>query len=202
MRNDQRQRILVLRLHMDEVDVEPIDVGDEVGITIDPRLDLPPVVLLQPVIGELLDRIEPDALRVVVDGLALGPSRRGNPALEVVELVVRGMIAERPDRRIAGRSKDDRLFWLSFLRGGGLRRRESVRTAVRRCRFGHDHSPGLKGVGDALRHAGARPWRMPVRNKAHGRFCRALGARVGQADNRRAAMKPARSPAARNRRVH
>ena len=48
---------------MDEVNIEPVDAGDEVGIGVDPRFDLSPVVLVQPVIGELADRIEADALR-------------------------------------------------------------------------------------------------------------------------------------------
>src|SRR6185369_16397745 len=123
----------MLRLHMDEVNIEPVDAGDEVGIGVDPRFDLSPVVLVQPVIGELADRIEADALRVIVDGFALGPSGRGDPALQVGELVIGRVKIEGPDRLIANAAKDDCLFGFRSSRWtgsrSGLRGRKGVRTA-------------------------------------------------------------------------
>src|SRR5688572_20405399 len=55
VRNDDRQRILMLRTDMDEVNVETIDLGDEVRQRVEPRLDLAPVVFRAPVASQLLD---------------------------------------------------------------------------------------------------------------------------------------------------
>ena len=60
--DDDRQRIFVLRLDVDEVDVEPVDVGDEVGQGVQPRLDLAPVIVVRPIVGELLHRRQLHAL--------------------------------------------------------------------------------------------------------------------------------------------
>ena len=49
VRNDERQRVLVLRADVDEVDVEPVDLGDEVRQRLEPRLALAPVVLRRPI---------------------------------------------------------------------------------------------------------------------------------------------------------
>ena len=45
VRDDERQRIFVLRADMDEVDVQPVDFGDEVRHGIEPRFDLAPVIV-------------------------------------------------------------------------------------------------------------------------------------------------------------
>ena len=73
VRDDQRQRVLVRRADVDEVDVEPVDLGDEVRQGVQLRFEAAPVVLRAPVPRELLHRRERHALRVVADGLALGP---------------------------------------------------------------------------------------------------------------------------------
>jgi len=49
MGHDQRQRIGMARLHVDEVDVEAVDLGDELRQGIEPRLGLAPVVAAAPV---------------------------------------------------------------------------------------------------------------------------------------------------------
>ena len=63
VRDDERQRVLVLRADVDEVDVEPVDLGDELRQRVQLRLDLAPVVLGRPVARELLHRRELHALR-------------------------------------------------------------------------------------------------------------------------------------------
>ena len=70
-----RQRALVLRTHVDEVDVEPVDLGDELGQGVELRLALAPVVVRRPVAREVLERRERHALRRVRDGLLLRPPR-------------------------------------------------------------------------------------------------------------------------------
>ena len=54
VRDDQRQRALVARLDVDEVDVEPVDLGLELREGVQLCLGLPPVVLGRPVACELL----------------------------------------------------------------------------------------------------------------------------------------------------
>ena len=62
VRDDHRQRILMLRLHVDEVDVEAVDLGDEVRQRLQMRLALAPIVFRSPVLDELLHRGELHAL--------------------------------------------------------------------------------------------------------------------------------------------
>ena len=51
MRDDHGERVLVLRLHVDEVDVEAVDLGEEVGKGVQPRLAFAPVVFVGPVVA-------------------------------------------------------------------------------------------------------------------------------------------------------
>ena len=50
-RDDQRQRILVLRAHVDEVDVQSVDLGEELREGVQSRLAPAPVVLGGPVVA-------------------------------------------------------------------------------------------------------------------------------------------------------
>jgi hypothetical protein len=43
--DDERQRVLVLRANVDEVDVQPIDLGHELREGVQPRLALAPVII-------------------------------------------------------------------------------------------------------------------------------------------------------------
>ena len=81
---------------MDEMDVDAVDIGDEVRIGVDPALDLSPVVLVEPVVGELLDRRELHALRCIVDQLPVGPSRGRDTALHVGKFIIGRVEAEGP----------------------------------------------------------------------------------------------------------
>ncbi len=83
VRDDDGQRALVLRAHVDEVDVEPVDLGDELGQGVELRLALAPVVVRRPVAREVLERRERHALRRVRDGLLLRPPRGLNAPPQV-----------------------------------------------------------------------------------------------------------------------
>ena len=48
MRDDQGPRLRMLRANMDEMDVEPVDLGGELAEPIEPRLALPRLVALAP----------------------------------------------------------------------------------------------------------------------------------------------------------
>ena len=60
--HDQRQRVLVPRPDVDEVDVDPVDLGRELGQRVQSRLGPAPVVLGRPVAGERLQRRQLHAL--------------------------------------------------------------------------------------------------------------------------------------------
>jgi hypothetical protein len=72
VRYNQRQRVLVPRTDIYEVDVQPVDFSDEVRHGVEPWLDLAPVVVRLPVAQNLLDRFERHALRVVANGSCSG----------------------------------------------------------------------------------------------------------------------------------
>ena len=91
----------MLRLDLDEVDIEPVDVGDEVRIGEQLRFGAAPIVVVGPVIRELLRGRQADPLRGVVDGLALGPPSGFDAPLEVGEFFVGRVILERADRGVA-----------------------------------------------------------------------------------------------------
>ena len=88
MGHDQRQRVLVPRLHVDEVDVHPVDLGDKLRQRVQPLRDAPEVVLVQPVTTEGLQSRELDALRAVGNELLAWPARRSNSPAQIVELLV------------------------------------------------------------------------------------------------------------------
>ena len=74
--DDERQRIFMLGANVNEMNVQPIDLGEELGQRIQPRLSLAPLVLRRPIVGEPLNRRELHALGLIGNGLPVGPSRR------------------------------------------------------------------------------------------------------------------------------
>src|SRR5918998_5340464 len=110
VRNDERQRILMFRTDVNEMNVQPIDLGDEVREGLQLLLALAPVVLLRPVARERLHRREPRALRLIFDGLLFGPARLRDASAEVDEFLFRNVDVE---------GSDCALF-PSFLRHGGF----------------------------------------------------------------------------------
>ena len=122
VRDDERHRVLVLGANVDEVDVDPVDLGDEVREGREALLERAPVVVRRPVVGQCLDRLELHALGGV--HLPVGPLRRVDATAQVVELLLGDVDRERADVRAR--------------RGGGLpswllsRRWKVVRRVARR----------------------------------------------------------------------
>ena len=100
MRDDERQRVLVLGADVKEVNVEPVDLGDVVQERVQLRLALAPVVVRPPVARERLHRREPHALRVVGDRLALGPPGRIDASAQVGEVRLGKADLKRSDSRL------------------------------------------------------------------------------------------------------
>src|SRR6266849_1481534 len=74
--DDERQRILMYRANVDEMNVEPIDLGHELRQGVQLRLALAPVVICPPIARECLSRRQLHALRCIGDRFALRPLGR------------------------------------------------------------------------------------------------------------------------------
>jgi hypothetical protein len=96
--HDQRQRVLVTRLHVDEVDVLSLDLGLEMRQRVQPRFAPAPFVVARPVAAELLDRRQLHALRAIRDQLLAGPAHRGDAAAQVVQRLARDVDVEGANR--------------------------------------------------------------------------------------------------------
>ena len=83
---------------MNEVNVESVNLGDEVGQGVEPRFHLAPIVLRRPIARELLHRVELHALRVVRYLFPLRPDRRVDAPAQVDKLRFRSMEREWADR--------------------------------------------------------------------------------------------------------
>ena len=82
---------------MNEMDVQPVDLGDELRQRIEPRLDLPPVVVRLPIAHELLQGRQRHALGFIRDGLLFGPPCGRETAAKVDEVLLGNIDAERTD---------------------------------------------------------------------------------------------------------
>src|SRR6266516_3807331 len=89
---------------MDEVDVQPIDLGLELWQRVQSRLAPAPVVLGRPVAREVLYRRQLHTLRPIGDEFPGRPARRINAAAQLVDLALRYFDSERPDRALRART--------------------------------------------------------------------------------------------------
>ncbi len=96
---------------MDEVNVEPINVGDEVGQGIEPRFHLAPVVLCRPIARQLLSGCEPHALRVIRYLFLVRPLGRVDAPAQVGELRFRSMEREGTDFVFGTHLRNSLLGW-------------------------------------------------------------------------------------------
>src|SRR6267378_4027950 len=70
---NERQRIFMFRTSVNEMNVQPIDLGDELRQGVQFRLALAPIVFCPPVAGECLNRRELHALRRIRDCFPFRP---------------------------------------------------------------------------------------------------------------------------------
>ena len=67
VRNDKRQHIFMFRPRMNEMNVEPIDLGHELREGVQLRLRLPPIVISPPIVRKRLNRRQLHALGLIGD---------------------------------------------------------------------------------------------------------------------------------------
>ena len=103
MRDDERQRIFMLRTNVNEMNVQPVDLGDELRQGVELRLALAPVVVGRPIAREFLHRRERHALGLVRDRLPVGPLGRRDAPAEIDERLFRDVDAEVTDQVVLGR---------------------------------------------------------------------------------------------------
>ena len=106
MRDDERQRIFMFRTNVNEMNVEPIDLGDELRQGVQLRLHFAPVVVCRPIAREFPHRRELHALRLIRDRLPFGPSRGGDAPAEFDEFRFRNIDGEGTDCVAFGRCDD------------------------------------------------------------------------------------------------
>src|ERR1035438_9219489 len=92
----------MLGTDVDEMNVQPVNLGREVRQGVQFRLTGAPVVLGPPVACELLYQLEPHALRVVGDRLAVSPRRCREPPTQIGDFLFWKFDTERPDFSFAG----------------------------------------------------------------------------------------------------
>src|SRR5579859_1353104 len=102
------------------MNVEPVDLGQELGQGVQLRLALAPVVLRLPVAREVLHYREPDALGVVGDRLALGPPGRADPPAQVGEIRLGKADLEGADRGVVAAARLLRAFSHCFVPPSGV----------------------------------------------------------------------------------
>jgi hypothetical protein len=155
VRDDQRQRILMRRLHVDEMDAQPVDLGHELRQRVQPRLTSAPVVFRRPVVREVPHRRELHALGLVIDRLPLGRPPRRDPPLEVGDRLLGDIDTKRPDGWIRGHGRSvgthDRC---PFCRAGKPDRQSAAPEALTR--------PARRPASPFPRHTGPLRPRRPL----------------------------------------
>ncbi len=148
MRDDHRQRIVLPGPNVDEVDVDPVDLGDELRQRVQPRLHLPPVVIGLPVADQRLHRREPHALRLISNDLLVRPPACGEATAQINQVLLRHIDTERTNCIACSRQ------------------RRLNREQAREPRCGDAHggaaqklaSVGVEKVGARLRFHRESPW--------------------------------------------
>ena len=101
VRDDERQRIVMFRTNVNEMNVQPVDLGDELRQSVHLCFDLAPVIVCRPIARECLDGRELHALRLICDGFLFGPAGRGDASSELNERLFRNVDAAEGSNGIA-----------------------------------------------------------------------------------------------------
>src|SRR5262245_59970185 len=83
MCDQKRQGGFMLGATMNAVNVEPVNLGLEIGNGIQPRFNLPPVIWGAPMLQDLLDGLQGNALRKVGNSLLVRQARDGEALFEI-----------------------------------------------------------------------------------------------------------------------
>src|SRR5271167_923734 len=97
VRNDQRQRIFMFRTDVNEMDVEPVDLGDELWQGVQSCFDLAPVVICRPIPRERLSGRELYSLGCIGNRLSFGPLGRVDAPAQIGQVRLRNLYLKPTD---------------------------------------------------------------------------------------------------------
>ena len=146
MGHDQRQRVLMPRLHVDEMDVHPVDLGRELPQRVQPRLARPPVVLGRPKTGERLrsPTAHPATDRQPTPSTANAPPptrRRNSASCSSGTSIWNGRTS------VVVTDKTALLLFVDGVLGASHRARRRCKTRRRCCEGGPSHPASRAGAG-------------------------------------------------------
>jgi hypothetical protein len=98
VRDDERQRVLLFRANVNEMNVQPVDLRDELWQGAEPGLALAPVVFAGPILRQVLHGLELHALRRVVDRLSFRPAGRLDAPAKICQRLFRSLEMKRTNR--------------------------------------------------------------------------------------------------------
>src|SRR5271169_3869782 len=100
VRDDEWQCFFMFRANVNEMNVQPVDLGDELREGVQFCLALSPVVSGRPIAGKFPHCRKLHALRLICDSLLFGPLRGRNAPAKLIELGLRYADGEGADRGI------------------------------------------------------------------------------------------------------
>ena len=98
VRDDERQRIFMFRTNVNEMNVQPIDLGHELRQGVQFRLALAPIVICRPIAREFLHRRERHALRFIRDRFPVRPPCRVDAPAQFGKFRFRNIHLKRTNR--------------------------------------------------------------------------------------------------------
>ncbi len=102
MRDNQRQRIFMFRAYMNEMNVQPIDLGDELRQGIQFRFALAPIVVCRPIAGKFLYCRQRHTLRFIRDRFPIRPPCRLDAPAQFAKFGLRNVHLKRTNIRLFG----------------------------------------------------------------------------------------------------
>src|SRR4051794_38848134 len=145
----------MLGASVNEVDVDPVDLGDEVREGRKALLELSPVVIRCPIAGQRLDRLQLHALGGI--HFPVGPLRRADARTQVIELLFGDVDRQRADAGgLNGGAHDNlRSWWVDSALatshdpiGAVKRKQPSAPRSTRKKRT----ASGYEGARAVMRH--------------------------------------------------
>ena len=110
--DDERQRIFMFGTNVNEMNVQPIDFGDEVRQGAFSLFDLAPIVICRPIAGQCLRRRELHALRLIRDRFPVGPPCRADAFAQFSKFRFRNIHTQRTNPTLlGGQFREDRGRW-------------------------------------------------------------------------------------------
>lgn len=92
----------MLGFDVEEVNVQPVDLGNGLRVRREPGLNVAPVVVVLPVPGELLHRRQLHTLGIIADGLAVGPAGCRDAPAKVNEIFLGYLCRKRSNSAASG----------------------------------------------------------------------------------------------------